>query len=50
MTSTNAKTGKREVSYVCAGKYAGGDCPAPAAARAVLVDDYVTETAGRRVG
>ena len=41
--SFNAKTGEREASYVCAAKYAGGDCEAPAAARVKLVDEYVAD-------
>lgn len=40
--STNPKTKEREASYVCAGKYASGDCEAPAAAKAKLVDELVT--------
>lgn len=43
MGTTNGKSGKREASYVCATKYAGGDCPAPAAARVSLVDGHVVE-------
>jgi site-specific DNA recombinase len=39
--STNARTGEREASYVCAARYAGGDCPAPAAARVKVVDEHV---------
>lgn len=30
-------------SYVCASKYAGGDCEAPAAARVKLVDEWVAQ-------
>lgn len=40
--STNPKTGERKASYVCAQRYAGGDCAAPASAQADRVDQYVT--------
>lgn len=35
--------GQREASYVCAAKFAGGDCPAPAAARVAKVDAWVAD-------
>jgi site-specific DNA recombinase len=35
--------GERVASYACAGRYAGGDCPGPAAALVRLVDDYVAD-------
>jgi DNA invertase Pin-like site-specific DNA recombinase len=40
--STNPQTGERKPSYVCAQRYAGGDCGAPASARADRVDEFVT--------
>ena len=43
MGSTNPNTGERKASYVCATKYASGDCEAPAIARVELVDGYVAE-------
>lgn len=40
--STNHK-GDRVPSYVCAGRYAGGNCPSPASGDAAKVDKYVIE-------
>ena len=41
--STNPTTGERFASYVCKGKYASGDCPSRAVARASLVDEFVLD-------
>lgn len=42
-TGTTNRDGKRTASYMCRGRYAAGMCPAPAAARAEIVDAFVRE-------
>jgi DNA invertase Pin-like site-specific DNA recombinase len=42
-TGTTNRDGRRTASYMCRGRYATGICPAPAAARAEIVDAFVRE-------
>jgi DNA invertase Pin-like site-specific DNA recombinase len=42
-SGTTNRDGRRTASYMCRGRYASGICPAPAAARAEIVDGFVRE-------
>jgi DNA invertase Pin-like site-specific DNA recombinase len=41
--AVDRRTGERVPAYVCVGKYASGDCPAPGGANVRLVDEYVAQ-------